>query len=128
MSLYSAGVRHGAMTLLRAGTARASDRATHNHPLVKALVLLTCLLCTMQPASAKTYGVVVTGLGGNAEYSESFAQSSQQFATGLSTLESDSSLIITLDESATRDSILEAIEQQVSRMTSDAADARCRQH
>lgn len=87
------------------------------------LVLIAYLLCITQPAFAKTYGVVVAGLGGAAEYSESFAESSQQYATGLRTLETDPSLIITLDESATRDTILEAIEQQVGRMKADAADA-----
>ena len=94
-----------------------------NQRLLTALVLLACLLCILQPASAKTYGVVVAGLGGNVEYSESFAHASEQFATGLRTLESDPSLVITLDESATRESILEAIEKQANRMTSDAADA-----
>lgn len=86
-------------------------------------LLLAGLLLTTQPAFAKTYAVVVAGLGGDAEYSESFDASSQQFATGLRTLENDPSLTITLDESATRDSILAAIEQQVGRMTADAGSA-----
>lgn len=92
---------------------------------VKARILLltACLLVMTQPAIAKTYAVVVAGLGGDAEFSESFEASSQQFATSLRTLEKDPSLIITLDESATRESILAAIEQQVKRMSDDEGSA-----
>lgn len=86
-------------------------------------LLLAALLLMTQPAFAKTYAVVVAGLGGDAEYSKSFDESTQQFANGLRTLENDPSLTITLDESATRESILAAIEQQVSRMTADAGSA-----
>lgn len=86
-------------------------------------LLLAALLLLTQPAYAKTYAVVVAGLGGDAVYSKSFDASSQLFAAGLRTLENDPSLIITLDESATRESILAAIEQQVSRMTADAGSA-----
>ena len=76
------------------------------------------MLCAI-PASAQTYAVVVSGLGGNADYSAEFSESSESFSSGLLSLDTDPSLIITLDESATRETILASMDTQVKRIQSD---------
>lgn len=76
------------------------------------------MLCAI-PASAQTYAVVVSGLGGNADYSAEFSESSDSFSSGLLSLDTDPSLIITLDESATRETILASIDTQIKRIQSD---------
>ncbi|MFK7996059.1 MAG: hypothetical protein AB8B87_18115 [Granulosicoccus sp.] len=83
--------------------------------------IFICLMLCILPATARTYSVVVTGLGGNTEYSEAFSASSEVFNSALSSLESDASLIVSLDETSTRETILEAIAQQAARMQSDLA-------
>ena len=61
---------------------------------------------------ARTVSLVVSGLGGNAEYSEAFDAYGTAIADGLSSLEVDSDAIIYLDENATREHVLEAFEAQ----------------
>ena len=82
----------------------------------RTLLLMTFMVSAAQ---ARTYGVVVTGLGGTAEYSEAFSTSSQHFTEGLNTLDNDPSLIIALDESASREAVLDAIQVQTERMQAD---------
>ncbi len=74
-------------------------------------------------ATARTYGVVVEGLGGSPEYAEAFASTSQSLSAALQTLDTDASLIISLDASSTRETILQAIEQQALRIQSDISSA-----
>ena len=83
------------------------------------ICLLLLMLLSAPAAHARTYGVVLTGLGGTAEYSEAFSTSSQHFADGLNTLDNDPSLIIVLEESASREALLDAIKMQTERMQAD---------
>ena len=80
------------------------------------------LLLAAAPAVsfAQTYGVVVPGLGGTPDYDEAFTQSATDVADGLRSLERDESLIVLLESTATRQDILDAIDQQVQRMQTDA--------
>ena len=80
---------------------------------------LLFMALTVSAAQARTYGVVVTGLGGTVEYGDAFSASSQRFADGLSTLDNDPSLIIVLDDSASREAVLNAIQTQTERMQAD---------
>ena len=84
---------------------------------------LLLMVSMVSVAHARTYGVVVSGLGGTAEYGDAFSTSSQHFADGLSTLDNDPSLIIVLDESATREAVLDAIQTQTDRMQADLDSA-----
>lgn len=88
---------------------------------VMARCLFVLLLFVMAlPASAKTYGVVVAGIGGTVEFDEAFGAAAQSFGDGLRSLDSDASLVITLDGSAaTREAILQSIESQAARIQSD---------
>ena len=61
---------------------------------------------------ARTVALVVSGLGGNPEYSEAFKEYGTAIADGLSSLEIDDDAIIYLDETADRDSLLAAFETQ----------------
>ena len=92
---------------------------------VPKITLTAILLFTLlgAQAQARTYGVVVAGLGGSPEYDDAFATTSRNLATGLGTLESDESLVILLDEKATRDAILDAIDTQAKRMQADLDNA-----
>lgn len=83
------------------------------------IAFVICLMLSAVPASAQTYGVVVSGLGGNSDFSEQFSESSNSISSALLTLESDSTLIVSLDESATREIILESISQQATRIQTD---------
>ncbi len=92
---------------------------------VQRVVLALLMSLVSLNASARTYGVVVEGLGGTPEYQQAFADTSNSLGKALQTLESDASLIVTLDSTATRESILQAIEEQALRIQADldAADS-----
>ena len=76
--------------------------------------ILLLLSTSLAPSllQARTVALVVSGLGGNPEYSEAFKEYGTAIADGLSSLEIDDDAIIYLDESADRDSLLEAFETQ----------------
>jgi len=71
-------------------------------------------------ANARTYGVVMAGLGGTEDYAVAFNDASLSLSGALRTLESDESLVITLDEKASRNDLLAAISDQTERMKRDA--------
>ena len=87
-----------------------------------ALVLGLSVLLSSAPLFASTYAVVMTGLGGTDEYTASFKGTGIALSSALLTLESDESLVISLDENATREDLLNAIEQQANRMQRDAEE------
>jgi hypothetical protein len=62
-------------------------------------------------AEAQTVGLVVSGLGGDAKYTESFGATADAFASALESLDSVPGSVVKLDESASRDAILESIGQ-----------------
>jgi len=98
----------------------------------RSIAVLLVLLLPTHPVWAKTYAVVVEGLGGNAQYQASFSASVTAFTDALSTLDSvdgnsddrnsSNGTIIRLDASATRVDILDAIETQSSLMMDDSGD------
>ncbi len=71
-------------------------------------------------ANAKTYALVVNGLGGDQTYLESFRDSATTFMHALETLDSGQN-IVRLDESATRQNILDSIDAQAALMVGDTA-------
>lgn len=85
--------------------------------LASALLLLLMLL-PWQVSMAKTYAVVVTGLGGNPDYQASFDNSTTTLAKALNTLNNTDELIMTLGPEATREDIISAIDSQSQRMLS----------
>ena len=90
--------------------------------VLRAAALILMPVLQAEFAYAKTYGIVVSGLGGDPDYAESFSSSSQSIASGLRSLQSDSSLIISLGQGATRQDILDAIARQSQRMTDEQTD------
>ncbi|MFK8079316.1 MAG: hypothetical protein AB8B97_03450 [Granulosicoccus sp.] len=84
-----------------------------------AVLLAVFMMLFSLPAMAKTYGVVVSGLGGTPDYQEAFDEASRHFNAGLLSLENDPSLIRLLDEKVTRESILAAIDEQAARIQRD---------
>lgn len=89
------------------------------HRIFASVLLVALSAGFATSASARTYAVVVAGLGGAPEYQESFADTTDSVHNGLLSLGNDPSLVIRLDESATREDILAAIEQQSQRIASD---------
>ncbi len=87
------------------------------------LLLFVIFLFTTLPVSASTYSVVVSGLGGTPEYTAAFEASSGSFVQALRSLDNDDLLTEQLDENATRQQILQAIEQMASRMQVDIDNA-----
>ena len=61
-------------------------------------------------AGAQTVGLVVSGLGGEEKYSESFGATADAFTSALESLGGTPGSIVKLDESASRESILDSIE------------------
>jgi len=86
---------------------------------LSAMLILSSLSLFSSQLLARTYGVVVSGLGGEPAYTEAFVDTSNHVKGALQSLEDDPSLILSLAADATRDSILAAIEQQASRIQSD---------
>lgn len=87
------------------------------------LLLCAIFMFTTPSASASTYSVVVTGLGGAPEYSDAFEASSESFVQALRSLDTNDLLTAQLDETATRQQILQAIEQMADRMQADIDNA-----
>ena len=78
------------------------------------LTLVSTLLCT--PVTAQTYAVVVSGLGGESQYTEQFSDAGIAVYESLQSLDVADDLIVHLDETATREDILKAIDDVASRM------------
>lgn len=87
----------------------------------------TCLTLLMSapamPVQAQTHAVIVSGLGGEAQYSQAFEVAAQDFAQGLRTLDDPSQRIVLLDESADRQRILAAIDERARAMQSEQASS-----
>ncbi|MFK7855427.1 MAG: hypothetical protein AB8B79_14995, partial [Granulosicoccus sp.] len=85
---------------------------SQRNSLLGRLFLITVLMIfnVSGIAQAKTLGLVVNGLGGNPEYSESFSASADTIATALESLDGAPDTIVRLGEGATRENILDAIE------------------
>lgn len=94
--------------------------AVHSMASTTTLIVMLALSCFAQSVSARTYALVVSGLGGTSEYAAAFAQSSDNVYSGLSSLESDATLITQLDDTATRIDILDAIDGQAQRIAAEA--------
>lgn len=89
----------------------------------KLWLLFVIFMVTIPSATASTYSVVVSGLGGAPEYTDSFEASAQSYVEALRSLDTDELLTVQLDESATRQQILQAIEQMASRIQADIDEA-----
>lgn len=90
----------------------------------RSLICITFVAAMLFPGPglwAKTYAVVVSGLGGNPEYQASFDQTATAFAEALDTLDRETDLIVTLDAKATRLDIIDAINSH-SRLMQEASD------
>jgi hypothetical protein len=79
-------------------------------------VLLFVSLLFVYPVMAQTYAVVVSGLGGESQYTEQFSTTGQVVFESLQSLAVEDDLIVYLDETATRDVILKAINDVASRI------------
>lgn len=88
-------------------------------PVIKRLRLLvvTVLLCLpAQIVLAGNFSLVVSGLGGEQSYSESFSDTASAVYESLQTLDVETDRITLLDESATRDDILQALSATAEKM------------
>lgn len=86
------------------------------------IALLLCLgVSALGTSQAAQHALVISGLGGTAEYSEAFQRAGEQFTDGLQTLVQQKERIVHLDESATRDDILQAIETVAEAVAADAS-------
>ncbi|ASJ74747.1 C13 family peptidase [Granulosicoccus antarcticus] len=81
-------------------------------------VWLVLLLACANAAHSETHAVVVSGLGGEKNYSDSFSAAAQSYATALQTLDNGEERIVLLDETAGRDQILTAIQERVEAANS----------
>lgn len=79
-------------------------------------VLLPFLLCASLSALAQTHAVIVSGLGGDPDYTQSFGESALAYAQALQSLDEDKERIVLLDETATREHILAAIDARAKAM------------
>lgn len=113
----------GALACLCRDRAESADTPK----LRSAVRWLSVLLCLSCAASGSVLGahraLVVSGLGGTAQYSEAFEQTAQQFVDGLQTLVQDKERVVFLDETATRDDILEAIKAVADAAAVEAPEA-----
>lgn len=109
--------------MIRLGNRGVSLNQQPRLKVLRGVLLSSFLACLSFNISAQTYGVVVEGLGGAPEYAQAFSDTSQSLSTALQTLDADVSLIVTLDATATRESILEAIEAQAARIRADLDSA-----
>lgn len=85
----------------------------------KSLAQIVLLLVTgvqAFPLSAQTYAVVVSGLGGESQYTEQFATTGQVVFESLQTLDAERDFIAYLDETSTREVILQTIDDIASRI------------
>jgi len=90
----------------------------------QACVFLSVFLSVFLPqlVSAQTVGLVVSGLGGEAKYSESFAASAEVYAEALDSLNSTAGSVLRLDDTSSRETILESIAMLASSLP-EATDA-----
>lgn len=88
----------------------------------KALIalLLPLLLGLSLSLRAETHAVIVSGLGGEQDYSDAFSEAAAAYAEALQTLDEGEDRIVLLDETAERDAILAAIETRA--MQAQASD------
>ena len=89
---------------------------TRGNQLLKQLALSMLLGLLALPVWAENYAVVVTGLGGDATYSQQFADTGSAVFDALQTLDIENDRVVFLDESSTRDSIISAIEVATTRL------------
>jgi len=82
-------------------------------------IFLVCL--SSEFALAGNFAVVVSGLGGQQEYSDSFSDTASAVYESLQTLDVETDRIISLDETATRDDILEALSTTAEKMRQDSS-------
>lgn len=91
--------------------------------MIASCLAVLCLSVSM-PLNAKTYAVVVSGLAGNEQYADSFSDWTTAYVEALGSLDNDDDLIISLDETATREDILDAIAHQSKMiLQSNAVDS-----
>ena len=90
-----------------------------SHKYAIQTALLFVLLLSSYPATAQTYAVVVSGLGGATQYTEQFSATGKVVFESLQSLDVDDDLIVYLDETATREIILDAIADIASRINPD---------
>ncbi len=85
------------------------------HNLPRMLLATVLALFAINTVSAKTTGVVVTGLGGNEEYAEKFLSQGQVVVDALRTVsESDDDIVLIQAQQATRENILQSITTQAA--------------
>jgi hypothetical protein len=72
-----------------------------------------------QPVQAETHAVIVSGLGGESSYAQSFNDSADAYARALDTLDDGDGRIVRLDESATREQILASIAERAAAIPVD---------
>lgn len=85
---------------------------------VRAVIFIVSLLFAY-PVSAQTYAIIVSGLGGEFQYTEQFASTGQVVFESLQSLDVEDDLIVYLDETATREIILKTIDDVARRIKSD---------
>lgn len=72
-------------------------------------VVLAFSSCFSTSLFAENHAVVVTGLGGNANYAEQFSNTGTAIYESLQTLDIETDRVVFLDEKATKENILDAI-------------------
>lgn len=97
-----------------------------NNPWRRSRTLGTCWLLLASSlfavsGMAQNHAVVVSGLGGEAVYAESFKASGDALAQALQSLDTQDDLVVHLHEAATRQDILDAIDSVASKMKSGDA-------
>ena len=95
---------------------RASLRIARVLP---AYLFAPALVLFVASANAQTHAVVVSGLGGESQYTEQFSKSGRSVYDALQTLDVDDNLVVYLDESATREDILQTIKNVATRIQAD---------
>ncbi|NND93149.1 MAG: caspase family protein [Granulosicoccus sp.] len=105
---------------LAADAARSPCRSNWRAACV---VVITCLAGAFSPnLLAETHAVVVSGLGGEPDYTQAFTDAAATVARALDSLENDHGRIVLLDESATREDILGAIAERALAMDGQQPD------
>lgn len=79
--------------------------------------LALALSMSAYTVSAQTYAVVVSGLGGESQYTEQFNTTGQVVFESLQSLDVDGNRIVFLEETATRETILDSITDIASQIT-----------
>ena len=84
-----------------------------------AVCLFVLALVPWRSSLAETHAVIVSGLGGEAVYSDSFRDVATASTRALETLDKGADRIVQLDDTATREDILEAIQARADAMSYD---------